>query len=113
MAWWKPIPKIRVVSGLEDLPTDVKAYKRLPKNAETFYNKDTLPMGLLSRHNTRAGVWGKLQVVEGELLYKVLESLVVDYFLDSSNYAVIQALLYHTIKPLTDDLQFPLTFFKK
>ena len=33
----------------------------------------TVPKGLLRSHSTAAGVWGRICVLEGELLYRELE----------------------------------------
>ncbi|MGE0152880.1 MAG: DUF1971 domain-containing protein [Reyranellaceae bacterium] len=50
------------------LPADVKAYKRTP-----VFDQDTLPAGLRRAHRTKPGVWGLIHVLEGRLLYRVLD----------------------------------------
>ena len=49
-------------------PDDVVAYRRTPE-----FDATTTPAGLLSEHNTKAGVWGRIQVMEGALLYRVTD----------------------------------------
>ncbi|MBA4013289.1 MAG: tellurite resistance protein [Phenylobacterium sp.] len=52
----------------DDFPDDVVAYRRTPE-----FDADTTPPGLLGEHNTKAGVWGRIQVIEGALLYRVTD----------------------------------------
>lgn len=46
----------------------LKPYKRTPE-----FNENTLPAGLRAEHRTKAGVWGVIRVLEGELRYQVLD----------------------------------------
>ncbi|MBO9575967.1 MAG: DUF1971 domain-containing protein [Sphingobium sp.] len=44
-----------------------------PYRSTPVFDQDSLPQALRSRHNTKAGVWGVLRVIEGELLYTCLD----------------------------------------
>lgn len=44
------------------------AYRSTP-----VFDQDTLPAALRARHNTKAGVWGVIRVLEGELRLTYLE----------------------------------------
>ncbi|MGB5948847.1 MAG: DUF1971 domain-containing protein [Parvibaculum sp.] len=58
------------------LPPDAVAYKRTP-----VFDEYTVPAPLLHRHNTKAGVWGLLHILEGKLVYRTLDpvtEVVVD-----------------------------------
>jgi tellurite resistance-related uncharacterized protein len=50
------------------IPDGLVLYKRTAE-----FTQDTVPAGLLSAHSTKDGVWGRIQVVEGELNYRVLD----------------------------------------
>lgn len=50
------------------LPENVVAYKQTP-----VFDEKTIPAALLHSHNTKAGVWGKIHILEGELMYRTLE----------------------------------------
>lgn len=50
------------------LPDDVVAYRRTPE-----FDATTTLLGLLSEHNTKAGAWGRIRVLEGALLYRVTD----------------------------------------
>lgn len=48
--------------------TDIKPYRSTP-----VFDQDTLPTALRRRHDTKAGVWGVIRVLEGELTLTMLE----------------------------------------
>ena len=50
------------------LPPGLEAYRRTPDFTET-----TIPHGLRQAHSTKAGVWGLIHVLDGQLLYKVTD----------------------------------------
>jgi tellurite resistance-related uncharacterized protein len=45
--------------------TAVQAYKSTP-----VFDENSLPAGLRRDHSTKAGVWGVIRVLEGELLFE-------------------------------------------
>lgn len=52
---------------------------QLPAHAEVFkttpeYTERTIPEGMLDDHRTRAGVWGRIVVREGKLMYSLADS---------------------------------------
>ena len=47
-------------------PNGLKAYKRTP-----VFTEQTVPKGLLNDHNTKAGVWGQINVISGALTYVI------------------------------------------
>jgi tellurite resistance-related uncharacterized protein len=53
---------------MQDLPADTTPYKRTPT-----FTQDTVPQGLLSEHQTKAGTWGLLTVESGSLTYVITE----------------------------------------
>lgn len=48
-------------------PDDLIAYKRTP-----LFTEATVPAGLLRAHETKAGVWARLHVLEGALRFRDL-----------------------------------------
>ncbi len=44
-----------------------------PYRSTPVFDQDTLPAALRARHNTKAGVWGVIRVIEGELRLTYLE----------------------------------------
>jgi len=45
----------------------------LPYRSTPVFDQDTLPAALRARHDTKAGVWGVIRVLEGELRLTYLE----------------------------------------
>lgn len=52
------------------LPEGLTAYKRTP-----IFDQDSLPAGLRREHRTKPGVWALIHVLEGRLLYRILDPL--------------------------------------
>lgn len=44
-----------------------------PYRSTPVFDENTLPAALQSEHNTKAGVWAVIRVLEGQLHYTVLE----------------------------------------
>ena len=53
---------------MKSLPEGVSPYTRSPE-----FSEDTIPKNLRQSHRTKAGAWGKIVVLEGRLLYRILE----------------------------------------
>jgi tellurite resistance-related uncharacterized protein len=54
---------------VRQLPSAVAAYRSTPT-----FDESSIPAGLLRAHSTKPGVWGRIVVEQGELLYRILES---------------------------------------
>ena len=50
------------------LPPGCEAYR-----STSVFTEATIPSGLLRSHRTAPGTWGLIRVLEGRLLYRVLE----------------------------------------
>ncbi len=50
------------------LPPGAQFYRRTD-----VFTEATVPAGLLRSHTTRAGVWGLVRVLEGELAYRITD----------------------------------------
>ncbi len=79
---------------MKTLPSDVEAYKRTPE-----FDQDTVPAGLLRRHSTKAGTWGRIRVLEGELLYRVLEPELEEQLLRPGVDGVVEPEVAHEVEP--------------
>lgn len=44
-----------------------------PYRSTPLFDQDSLPAALRARHNTKAGVWGVIRVIEGELRLNYLD----------------------------------------
>lgn len=90
---------------MRDLPTHLKAYKK----TDTF-NEESVPKGLLNNHSTKKDVWGKICVIEGELLYTI-EDKNEEHKLTPSLFGVVEPEVKHRVKPL-GKVRFYVEFYK-
>ena len=80
---------------MQTLPEGTKAYKRTPEFCET-----TIPAGLLRRHSTKAGVWGRIRVLEGTLRYRILEPEPEDHILAPGVDGIVEPEVSHEVEPV-------------
>jgi tellurite resistance-related uncharacterized protein len=57
-----------MIDSPTSLPDSVAPYRRTPEFSEA-----TVPAALLKAHSTKAGVWGCIHLLEGELLYRITD----------------------------------------
>lgn len=69
-------------------------YKRTP-----IFDEVTLPAGLRREHRTKPGVWAVIRVLEGRLLYRVLDP-VSEAILDPDHPGLICPDQPHLVEPL-------------
>ena len=86
-----PVGKLKE-KDLENLPDGVTAYKRTP----TFAT-GAIPAGLLNAHRTKAGVWGRIVVLEGTLVYRILEPVMEEVHLSESVCGVVEPERLHQV----------------
>lgn len=79
---------------MKSLPDNVIAYKRTPE-----FDESTIPPGLLNSHQTKEGVWGKIVVLSGKLLYTIQQPFK-GIALDISRYGVVDPTVLHEVKPV-------------
>lgn len=91
---------------MKELPADVRPYKRTP----TFL-ASTVPAGLLKAHKTKAGTWGKIVVLKGQLLYRILEPEIEEVLLSPQRYGVVEPTVLHEVAPV-DSVEFYVDFHK-
>ena len=92
---------------MRTLPDDVVAYQRTREFDET-----TLPTGLRNRHATKAGVWGRICVVEGLLRYRILEPHPEEHTLSPHIEGVVEPQVPHEVEPV-DRVRFFVEFLRR
>lgn len=91
---------------MKTLPNSVKSYSKSPE-----FTEETIPAGLLKAHQTKAGTWGKINVSEGELLYRILEPEREEIILSSEKFGVVEPTVLHEVQA-TGKVRFHVEFFK-
>jgi tellurite resistance-related uncharacterized protein len=76
------------------LPDNLVAYRRTP-----IFDQDSLPSALRRRHTTKDDVWGLIVVLEGRLLYRLLEPLS-ERILDPRTPGMIKPRQAHEVEPV-------------
>jgi tellurite resistance-related uncharacterized protein len=76
------------------LPPGLVPYRRAP-----IFTEATLPAGLRRRHQTKAGVWGLIVVVEGRLRFRRLDPFV-ETILNPAATAVVAPEEAHEAEPI-------------
>lgn len=81
---------------MKSLPPNAAPYSRSPEFSET-----TVPDTLRRRHQTKAGVWARICVLEGRLLYRVLESSPHrEFTLAPGHPGIVEPAVAHSVEPL-------------
>ena len=78
---------------MKELPADVNAYQK-----SRVYTDRTTPGMMKNDHRTRAGVWGKIVVEKGEVVYEIPEDGET-HTLTPDQPGVIEPLKFHRIDP--------------
>lgn len=91
---------------MKSLPTTVEFYQRTPE-----FTQDTLPNGLRKSHQTKAKVWGRIVVLEGQLRYRILEPSMKEFLLDKDQPGVIEPSVQHEVEP-TQNVRFFVEFYR-
>lgn len=89
---------------MKTLPDNVKMYKRTPS-----FTNDNVPEALLSNHNTKDGVWGKINVEKGKLEYTIAGDKT--YLLTPEFCGIIEPQILHYVF-LQPDTSFFVEFYR-
>ena len=88
------------------LPADVVAYKKTP----TFF-EHSVPAGLLKAHQTKVGTWGRIVILSGNLLYRILEPAIEEVRLSESHSGVVEPKVLHEVETV-GPVEFYVEFYK-
>ena len=80
---------------MKKLPANVTSYSRTPE-----FTRATVPKGLLRRHLTKHGTWGKIVILEGRLRYRILEPEVEEIELSPQRHGVVEPTVPHEVEPI-------------
>lgn len=80
---------------MKTLAPDLQCYKRTPEFDET-----SVPAGLLRAHQTKEGTWGRIVVLSGSLLYRILEPEVEEIVLSEDRFGVVEPTVLHEVAPI-------------
>jgi tellurite resistance-related uncharacterized protein len=91
---------------MKSIPENVVAYRRTPE-----FDEESVPEVWLSSHSTKRGVWAKIVVLEGRLLYTIGGEPREEICLDAGTFGVVEPRMGHFVKPL-GKVRFYLEFYR-
>lgn len=91
---------------MKSLPKNVASYKKT-----NVFDQDSIPKGVLNNHQTLKGVWAKINVVEGNLLYVIQTDPIEEVHLDKEHSGVVEPTVFHHVKPI-GKVKFYVEFYK-
>ncbi|WP_296000645.1 DUF1971 domain-containing protein [Rugamonas sp.] len=79
---------------MKSIPESAVHYKSTPVFTET-----TVPAALLRSHTTAAGTWGRITILEGELLYRITDETVApeEVLLSPARFGVVEPQIKHEV----------------
>lgn len=89
-----------------DAPEGLSAYRETPE-----FTAETVPAGLLRDHATKAGTWGRIEVLSGHVTYVTLPPSGLRLRLCPGDVAMIPPELTHHVEP-SEDARFRVVFLK-
>jgi tellurite resistance-related uncharacterized protein len=79
---------------VQSLPPELELYRQTGEFSEA-----TIPAALRSEHTTKAGVWARIRVVEGELLLSLLEPALEEVLLTPQRPGIVAPQVPHRVEP--------------
>ena len=94
---------------------------RIPKHfvhtrSTPFWDKESVPRALLTHHNTKKGVYGRLSVMQGAVKYYGFANEhdttpEVEVVIEAGQFGISPPEYWHHVEGLTDDTYFNIDFF--
>ncbi len=91
----------------QEIPDGYAPYRRTP-----LFTNDSIPQGLRARHTTKTGVWGKIHVLSGSLMYRIHDPYHTEIILDRDRQGIVLPEVEHEVEPI-DNVEFFVEFWKK
>lgn len=84
--------------------------------ATPFWDKNSVPKALLTHHNTKAGVYGRLSVMQGAVKYFGFADAQstepdMEIIIKAGTFGISPPQKWHHIELMTDDTYFNIDFF--
>ncbi len=81
----------------QEMPKGHVAYRRTPE-----FTAQTIPPKLRKHHGTKAGVWGVIHVLRGQVRYQIHRPYHFDVLLDKDAKGIVIPEVEHEVEPLRD-----------
>lgn len=91
---------------MRQLPKNVSPYRRT-----SIFDRDSIPPGLLKAHSTKPGTWGRIVVVRGELLYRIMEPETEEVLLSPRTVGIVEPAVLHEVESI-GEVEFYVEFLR-
>ncbi|MBZ8178571.1 DUF1971 domain-containing protein [Oscillatoria salina] len=91
---------------MKTLPKDAICYRKTP-----VFTQDQIPEGFLTRHSTKKGIWGKINVVSGSLRYRINADILEEHTLTPTKFGIVEPEVPHQVQPL-GEVEFYVEFYR-
>ena len=78
----------------QEIPEDYVSYRRTPT-----FTSASMPIGLRQHHATKSGVWGVINVLKGQLRYRIHDPYHCEVILDTHTKGIILPEVEHEVEP--------------
>lgn len=75
------------------------------------FTEETLPESLRNSHQTKAGSWAKIVVLEGRLRYHIFEPEVEEHELSPDQPGIVEPTIPHRVEPI-GHVRFRVEFYR-
>lgn len=91
---------------MKTMPAAMACYKSTPEFTET-----SVPAALQRDHTTAAGVWGKINVLEGSLTYCITEPAAERHVLAAGDAGIVEPQIKHFVE-MSGPVRFRVDFYR-
>ncbi|TFW13455.1 DUF1971 domain-containing protein [Duganella callida] len=93
---------------MKTIPADAVHYRSSP-----VFTQDTVPAALQRAHTTAAGVWGRIAILEGSLLYRITDARAAaeEILLTPEQPGVVEPQIEHEVR-LVGPVRFQVDFHR-
>jgi tellurite resistance-related uncharacterized protein len=93
---------------MKSIPDTASHYK-----STAVFTEDSTPAALQRSHTTAAGVWGRIRIIEGSLLYRITDARVPaeEVLLTPEHHGVVEPQIEHEVQ-LVGPVRFQLDFHR-
>ena len=89
------------------LPEGMTSHQQTPE-----FNENSIPKGLLKNHSTAKNVWGLIRILEGSLLYRIIEPTAEEVVLTVEHHGVVAPEMLHQVE-IIGPVRFRVEFYRE
>ena len=96
---------------MREIPKNYYRYKQLP-----IWTNESIPKGILGIHNTKAGVYGKINVLSGKLKYTIFTNeageVASEEIIEAGDFGIAKPQEWHRVETI-GEVEMMVEFFEE